>query len=269
MVEKLIFDQSRPGVRGALFPELDIPAKGVESLVPAGLRRTDTPFLPEVSEPEVVRHFTNLSTLNHHVDKDFYPLGSCTMKYNPKINDRLAALPGLALIHPLAPDEEVHRKILWSDKKLHFQYVDLDRVPLSWSMKPKPSNSTTIPGRQTANGLPFAKNEQEMMSRLYLYSLENKTATPVTDGWFSCSGPIFSTDGQYLFFVSDRDFNPIYSQTEWNHIYRDMARIYLLTLRKDIPSPFQPKSDEVQLKAPPAKAEAKEAQRINPRKKNR
>jgi glycine dehydrogenase subunit 2 len=86
---------------------LDIPAKGVESLVPVSLRRADTPFLPEVSEPEVVRHFTNLSTLNHHVDKDFYPLGSCTMKYNPKINDRLAALPGLALIHPLAPDEEV------------------------------------------------------------------------------------------------------------------------------------------------------------------
>jgi glycine dehydrogenase subunit 2 len=107
VVEKLIFDQSRPGVRGAIFPELDIPAKGVESLVPVALRRTDTPLLPEVSEPEVVRHFTNLSTLNHHVDKDFYPLGSCTMKYNPKINDRLAALPGLALIHPLAPDEEV------------------------------------------------------------------------------------------------------------------------------------------------------------------
>ena len=106
MLEKLIFDHSRPGVRGAFLSPLDIPAQGVEALVPAALRRFDTPFLPEVSEPEVVRHFTNLSTLNHHVDKDFYPLGSCTMKYNPKLNDRLAALPGFGLVHPLTPDEE-------------------------------------------------------------------------------------------------------------------------------------------------------------------
>ncbi|TPW11369.1 MAG: glycine dehydrogenase subunit 2, partial [bacterium] len=62
------------------------------------------PELPEVSEPEVVRHFTNISVLNHHVDRDFYPLGSCTMKYNPKVNDRVAALPGMADIHPLAPE---------------------------------------------------------------------------------------------------------------------------------------------------------------------
>jgi glycine dehydrogenase subunit 2 len=58
-----------------------------------------------VSEPEVVRHFTNLSVLNHHVDRNLYPLGSCTMKYNPKINDRMAALPGFALLHPLVPDD--------------------------------------------------------------------------------------------------------------------------------------------------------------------
>jgi len=101
--EKLLFERSRPGVRGAVVPPLDVPARGMEALIPAGLRREDVPRLPEVSEPEVVRHFTNLSVLNHHVDRDMYPLGSCTMKYNPKINDRMAGLAGFSEIHPLAP----------------------------------------------------------------------------------------------------------------------------------------------------------------------
>jgi len=102
--EPLIFERSRPGVRGAILPELDVPAHGIEALVPEGLRRVKPLGLPEVSEPEVVRHFTNLSVLNHHVDKAIYPLGSCTMKYNPKLNDRLAALPGFAGLHPFTPE---------------------------------------------------------------------------------------------------------------------------------------------------------------------
>ncbi len=104
MSEKLIFERSRPGVRGALLPELDVPARGADALVPEALRRQSPLRFPEVSEPEVVRHFTNLSALNHHVDKDLYPLGSCTMKYNPKINERMAALPGFGLLHPLTPE---------------------------------------------------------------------------------------------------------------------------------------------------------------------
>ena len=104
MTEKLIFERSRPGVRGTLLPELDVPARGTETLVPEGLRRRSALRFPEVSEPEAVRHFTNLSTLNHHVDKDLYPLGSCTMKYNPKINEQMAALPGFGLLHPLTPE---------------------------------------------------------------------------------------------------------------------------------------------------------------------
>ncbi len=103
-MEKLIHERSRPGVRGAILPGMDVPVRGAETLVPAGLRRTKPLNLPEVSEPEVVRHYTNLSVLNHHVDRDFYPLGSCTMKYNPKINDRMAALPGFAGIHPMTPE---------------------------------------------------------------------------------------------------------------------------------------------------------------------
>src|SRR6185503_8950274 len=71
-----------------------------------GIRlRSGAPALPEASEPAVVRHFVNLSTLNHHIDKAIYPLGSCTMKYNPKLNDEMAALPGFAAIHPFQPEE--------------------------------------------------------------------------------------------------------------------------------------------------------------------
>ena len=77
---------------------------------------------------------------------------------------------------------------------------------------------------------------------------------PVTDTWYNSGGPSFSTDGKYLFFISDRDFNPVYSATEWNHAYLAMSRVYFVTLAKDTKSPFEPKSDEVALKpAPEAK----------------
>jgi glycine dehydrogenase subunit 2 len=103
--DRLIFEMSSPGRIGYTLPKLDVPDTPVDLLVPAEFRRSEPPVLPEVSEPEVVRHFTNISVLNHHVDRDFYPLGSCTMKYNPKVNDRAAALAGLGDLHPLAPEE--------------------------------------------------------------------------------------------------------------------------------------------------------------------
>src|SRR5262249_13996660 len=84
----------------------------------------------------------------------------------------------------------------------------------------------------------------------YLYSLEKAESYPVTDGWHTAYEPAFSSDGKYLFFVSNRDFAPFFSRTEWNHAYRDMARIYLATLAKDTPSPFQPRSDEAGAEEP-------------------
>ena len=94
----LIFELGHPGRQGVELPALDVPKK--EDLMPMTYRRVAVARLPEVSESEVVRHYTNLSTLNHHVDKGFYPLGSCTMKYNPKINEELASVAGLANLHP-------------------------------------------------------------------------------------------------------------------------------------------------------------------------
>ena len=101
-IEPLIFELSKPGRQGISIPDSDVP----ETDVPAELCRTSLD-LPEVSEIDVIRHFTRLSQLNHAIDTGFYPLGSCTMKYNPKINEVVARLPGLAQIHPLQDPETV------------------------------------------------------------------------------------------------------------------------------------------------------------------
>ena len=87
MREKLIFDLSRSGRKGYTLSGHDLPETPLDSILPSMFLRKTPAELPEVSESEVVRHFVRLSTMNYHVDKNMYPLGSCTMKYNPKIND--------------------------------------------------------------------------------------------------------------------------------------------------------------------------------------
>lgn len=103
MTEPLIYDLSAPGRCGVSLPESDVPAA---PLPPAALLRDDLP-LPEVSEIDIVRHYLRLSHMNHAVDKGFYPLGSCTMKYNPKINEQVARLPGFSGLHPYQDPETV------------------------------------------------------------------------------------------------------------------------------------------------------------------
>jgi glycine dehydrogenase subunit 2 len=99
---KTLFEISRPGRRAYTLPPCDVPEELIESL-PAEFRREKDAVLPEVSEVDAVRHWTNLSQRNFHIDKGFYPLGSCTMKYNPKINEVTASLAGFTDIHPLQP----------------------------------------------------------------------------------------------------------------------------------------------------------------------
>ena len=103
--DKLIFDLSKAGRQGYSLPSRTWDATLAE--LPAGLTRSEAPALPQVSELDVVRHYTNLSQMNFGVDSGFYPLGSCTMKYNPKINEEIAAMPAFAGIHPLQPSETV------------------------------------------------------------------------------------------------------------------------------------------------------------------
>jgi len=96
-----IFEKSVPGRRAFTPPPLDVPERPLDELLPARLRRTEAPKLPEVSEPEINRHYNRLSKRNFDLDTGFYPLGSCTMKHNPKLHERVAALPGHARLHPL------------------------------------------------------------------------------------------------------------------------------------------------------------------------
>ena len=112
---QLIYEKSRPGRVGFTLPELNSEEAAILSAIPAKYRRATDAALPEVTEPEAMRHFVNLSVKNHHIDKGFYPLGSCTMKYNPKLNDAAASIPGIRNVHPLTTQKAAAGllKIMW------------------------------------------------------------------------------------------------------------------------------------------------------------
>ncbi len=105
--EAPIFVQSEPGRSGASLPAIDVPEVNPAEVWPEALLRQDPPGLPEVSEPEVVRHYTRASLWNHHIDKGMYPLGSCTMKYNPKSADAAADISSLNMLHPYQPEDQI------------------------------------------------------------------------------------------------------------------------------------------------------------------
>ncbi len=111
-LQPTLFERSRPGRGGGKIPH---PPKDALDRLPAEARRTTPPALPEMNEPDVVRHYVNLSQLNFAIDTGFYPLGSCTMKFNPKLNEWAARLPGFANLHPLTPDEAAQGtlQLLW------------------------------------------------------------------------------------------------------------------------------------------------------------
>ena len=120
MTEPLIFEIGSPGRSGYPLPDCDVPERDITDLLPAWSLRDTPPPLPEVSEPTVARHYTRLLQLNHSIDTGFYPLGSCTMKYNPKIHEVVAALPGFRSIHPLQPPATVQGAL-----RLMFELQDL------------------------------------------------------------------------------------------------------------------------------------------------
>lgn len=107
MSEPLIFEKSSPGRVGYSLPALDVPEQPMTELIPNELLRQKPADLPQVSEPDVIRHYTHLSTLNYSIDRGFYPLGSCTMKYNPKVNEDVVLNPGWRDIHPYQPEATV------------------------------------------------------------------------------------------------------------------------------------------------------------------
>src|SRR5690349_11337851 len=129
---QLLFELSKPGRRAARFPACDVPEIPLTELLPANALADSPPPLPELAEPDVVRHFTNLSTLNMSVDTHFYPLGSCTMKYNPKRNERVAAMPGFAHLHPYQPESSLQGmlEVLFEVQHYLAEISGLDAVSL-------------------------------------------------------------------------------------------------------------------------------------------
>jgi glycine dehydrogenase subunit 2 len=130
--EPLLFERSRPGRCGYSLPASDVPPLDAAAVLPEGSVRDDLPGLPEVSEVDVVRHFTRLSTWNAAVDLGLYPLGSCTMKYNPKLNEKAARLPGFAAAHPLQPAalQQGFLELCWELERQLAEVSGMDRVSL-------------------------------------------------------------------------------------------------------------------------------------------
>ncbi len=107
MLDNLIRDKGREGRRGFTLPKFDVEQANLEKILPESALRKEKPKLAEVDEPTVIRHYTNLSRKNWGIDTNFYPLGSCTMKHNPRANEAAAAVPGFAGLHPLQPESQV------------------------------------------------------------------------------------------------------------------------------------------------------------------
>ncbi len=129
---RLIFEQTREGRRGYRLPKLDVDEKSLDSILPAALRRDAIDGECQVSEVDVVRHFTRLSQMNVSIDAGLYPLGSCTMKHNPRINEEMARVKGLAWTHPIQPDHQVQGslEVIWELEQSLKEIFGMPRVTL-------------------------------------------------------------------------------------------------------------------------------------------
>ena len=143
-----------------------------------------------------------------------------------------------------SPDGEF---LLWGDKMGRLNHINIDSKKVvkadessSWEIR----DYTWSPD---SKWIAYTMPVNSSVNRIYIYNIETNESKPVTDNWYNSGQPTFNSNGKYLFFTSARDFNPIYSNTEWNHAYRDMSKIYFITLEKSIPSPFEPKNDEVKI----------------------
>jgi glycine dehydrogenase subunit 2 len=160
---KLIYEKSSPGRRASVIPRYEN-LRAPE--VPSDLRRSEPPRLPEVPEFELIRHFTELSTRNFGVDTGFYPLGSCTMKYNPRINERLAALPGFARLHPLQEEEGAQGalELMWRLQEILAEVTGLDAV----SLQPAAGSQGELTGLMLVRAHFAARGESEQRRKVVI-----------------------------------------------------------------------------------------------------
>ncbi|OLD07534.1 MAG: glycine dehydrogenase (aminomethyl-transferring), partial [Firmicutes bacterium 13_1_40CM_3_65_11] len=132
MTEPLSFEKSRPNAHAPRLPDADVAAEELDRVLPREVLRSRPPTLPRLSEPEVMRHYSKLASMNYSISEQFYPLGSCTMKYNPVANEAAAALPGFTAIHPYQDEETVQGalELMWRLEHALCAVVGVDRVTL-------------------------------------------------------------------------------------------------------------------------------------------
>lgn len=159
-----------------------------------------------------------------------------------------------------SPDGE---KILWSDKKQRLSYVDVNNKEVVLVDSSGKWEIRDFEWSPDSRWIVYSRHEINSERRIYLYNVKKEEKHAVTEGWYESYAPAFSPDGKYLYFISRRIFNPIYSRTEWNHAYINMARIYILPLSAETPSPFKPENDELILEE---KKDKKKQPKIPPKK---
>lgn len=140
------------------------------------------------------------------------------------------------------------KKLMWSNRKQELLYVNIETKIITVVETSAEGEIRSYQWSPDSRWITYVLPAQQEMNRIWIYNTVTNGKEPVTDAWYSSSGPSFSSDGKYLFFASSRDFNPIYSATEWNHAYRDMSKVYFVTLRKDVENPFMPVNDEVSVR---------------------
>ena len=141
-----------------------------------------------------------------------------------------------------APDS---KKIMWSDAEFRLKYINVNTREATLVDTSKFGEIQDYTWSPDGQWITYSKESDNDMSVVWVYNTQNGEKFRVTEGWYSSSGPTFSTDGKYLVFESQRTFDPVYSWVEWNYAYEDMEKIYLATLQKSTPSPFQPENDQV------------------------
>lgn len=141
------------------------------------------------------------------------------------------------------------KKILYSDRKLRLQYVDVDSKKVTTVFESEWGQLYAYHWSPDSKWIAFAKPTDNDFSTVAVYNTASKEVNDITDNWYDSNSPRFSADGKYIVFVSERDFNPTYSSTEWNHSYSDMDRVYLAILANDTPSPFALENDTVKVEA--------------------
>ncbi|HUM46300.1 MAG TPA: hypothetical protein PLD84_05200, partial [Chitinophagales bacterium] len=156
------------------------------------------------------------------------------------------------------------KKIMWSDRRQRLQYVDIDSKVITQLESSDVGEYNFYDWSPDSKWICYVHPEWQTNNRVFLYNLATKAASPVTDNWYNSYEPTFTKDGKYLILVSDRDFNPNFSNVEFQIAYQNMSKLYLVTLSKETPSPFAPENNEVKAEEKPKEETAAASSKSKP-----